>query len=81
MYGLVHFNMCKEIGVKLENKHWYDNVPKSVETSHEGKIAVLWNHKVRTNRTIPNSKPDIIIRDNKQGTCMLIEAAIPGDGM
>ena len=35
---------------------------------------------MRTDRTIPNNKPDIIIRDNKQGTCMLIDAGIRGDG-
>jgi len=34
---------------------------------------------VGTDRTIPNNKPHIIIRDNKKGTCMLIEVAIPGD--
>jgi hypothetical protein len=26
-----------------------------------------------------NNKPDIIIRDNEKGTCMLIDVAIPGD--
>jgi len=30
---------------------------------------------VRTDRTIPN-KPDIVARDNKQGTCMLTGVAI-----
>ena len=39
----------------------------------------LCNQQVRTNRTIPNNKPDTIIRDIKQGTCMLIDVAIPGD--
>jgi hypothetical protein len=34
---------------------------------------------VQTNRTIPNNKPDIIIHNNKQGTCILIDVAIPGD--
>jgi len=34
---------------------------------------------VRTNRIIPINKPEIIIRDNKQGTCMLRDVAIPGD--
>jgi hypothetical protein len=29
--------------------------------------------------TIPSNKPDIIIRDNEKGTCMLIDVAIPGD--
>jgi len=27
---------------------------------------MLWNQQVRTDRTIPNNKPDIIIRDNKK---------------
>jgi hypothetical protein len=27
----------------------------------------------------PNSKPDIVIRDNEKGTRMLIDVAIPGD--
>jgi hypothetical protein len=34
---------------------------------------------VQTNRTIPNNKPDIIIRDNERGTRMLIDVAVPGD--
>ena len=38
--------MCKETGVKLDNEHWYDHiVPKSVETSHEGKATILWNQQ------------------------------------
>jgi len=37
----LYFHICKEIGVKLDNKHWYDHVPKSVETSHEGKVTIL----------------------------------------
>jgi len=49
---------------KIDNTHWYDHVPKSVETSHEGKLNTLWNQQVRTHRAIPNNKPDIIIRDN-----------------
>ena len=55
-------------------------VPTSVETSHEYKIIILWNHQVRTDITISNSKPDIMIRDNKQGTCSLLDVAIPADG-
>jgi len=29
--------------------------------------------------TIPNNKPEIIIRDNEKGTCMLIDVAVSGD--
>ena len=34
---------------------------------------------MQTDRTIPNNKPDIIIRDNEKGTCVLIDVAIPAD--
>ena len=37
------------------------------------------NQQIQTDRTIPNNKPDIVIRDNEKGTCMLIDVAISGD--
>ena len=62
-------------------KHWYEHVPKSAETSQGGKVTILWNQQVQPDRTIPNNKPDIIIRDNEKGTCMLIAVAIPETDM
>ena len=52
---------------------------KSIETSQEGKVTILWNQQVQTDRTIPNNKPDFIIRDNEKATCMLIDVAISKD--
>jgi hypothetical protein len=43
------------------------------------KTRLSYYGNVRTDRTIPNIKLDIIIHDNKEGTCMLIDFAIPGD--
>jgi len=63
----------------LDKKHWYEHVPKSVETSQGGKVTILWNQQVQIDRTISNSKADIIIRDSEKGKCMLIEVAISGD--
>jgi hypothetical protein len=54
----------------LNVKFWYGLLPKSVATSHEGKVTILWNQKVRTDRTIPNNKPDIIIvKTKKEHAC------------
>ena len=75
----LHFNICKDGGVQLHEKHWYDQLPKSVETSQGGKVTILWNQQVQSDRTIPNNKPDIVIRDNEKRTCMLIDVAISGD--
>jgi hypothetical protein len=74
----IHFNICKEIGVQLDKKHWYEHVPKSEVTNQGGKVTILRNQQVRTDRTIPNNKPDII-RDNEKVICVLIDVAISGD--
>jgi hypothetical protein len=71
--------ICKETGVQLDKNHWYEHVPKSIETVQGGNVIILWNQQVQTDRTIPNNKPDIIFRDNKKRTCMLIDVAILGD--
>ena len=28
MCAQLHFNICKEIDVKLDSEHWYEHVPK-----------------------------------------------------
>ena len=57
----IHFNICKETGVQLDKKHYYEHVPNSIVTNQGGKVTILWNQQVQTDRTIPNNKPDIII--------------------
>jgi len=41
----VHFNMCKERGGKLDNEHWYEHVPKLIESSRESKVNILQTNK------------------------------------
>ena len=79
MCAQLHLNICKETGVQLDKKCWYEHVPKSVETSRGGKVNILWDQQVQTDRTIPNNKPHIKICDNEKGTCMLIDSGISGD--
>jgi hypothetical protein len=51
---------------------------KSVETSRGGKVTILWNQQIQTDRINPNNKPDLVIRNYEKGTCMLLDTAIPG---
>ena len=37
----IHFNICKDIGVRLDKKHWYKHVPKSVVTNQGGKVTTV----------------------------------------
>ena len=65
--------------MQLDKKHWYEHVPHSVVTNQGGKVTVLWNQQLQTDRTISSNKPDIIIRDGEKRTCILIDVAIQGD--
>ena len=47
VWGQPHFNICKETGVQLDKKHWYEHVPKSVETSQGGKVTIFWKSTSR----------------------------------
>jgi len=69
----------QKTGLKLDNEHWYDHVPKSVETSHEVKVTIVWNQQLQTDTTILNNKPDIMISDNEKGACVLTDVAISRD--
>jgi hypothetical protein len=42
-------------------------------------VTVLWNQGVRTEREVTANRPDIIIKNKKEKTCMLIDVAIPAD--
>ena len=43
------------------------------------RLSYHGTNKCEPAEPLPNNKPDIIIRDNKEGTCMLIDIAITGD--
>jgi hypothetical protein len=50
----LHFNICKETGVQLDKKHWYEHAPKSVETSQGSKVTILQKYKVTEPSPITN---------------------------
>jgi hypothetical protein len=75
----VHFNTCNETVVQLDKNHWYEHIPKSVETGQGGNVTILWNQQVQTDGTIHSNKTHIIIRDNEKRTCMLTDVANSGD--
>ena len=51
----IHFNICKETGVKLDKKHWYEHVPKSVETSQGGKVTYCGINKYKLTELSPTT--------------------------
>jgi hypothetical protein len=41
VFAQLHFNTCKEMGLKLDKGRWYKQVTKSAETSSASKATLL----------------------------------------
>jgi len=53
-------------------------MPKPV--CDEGDVTVLWNQAAHTDREVRANRLDIIIKNKKEKTCILIDVAIHADG-
>ena len=69
----LHYSIYKALGTETTDK-WYIHMPKPVH--EEGDITVLWNQAVYTDREVTANRPDIIIKNKKEKTCILIDVAI-----
>jgi hypothetical protein len=45
----------------------------------EGDVTVLWNQAVHTDREVTANRTDIIIKNEKEKTCTLIDVTVPAD--
>jgi hypothetical protein len=75
MYTSALLNM-QEIRIETA-ENWYSHIPKPV-TEHED-VTVLWNQGIQTDREVMANMPDIIVKNKKDKTCLLIDVAIPSD--
>jgi hypothetical protein len=57
--------------------HTHTHTPEPL-CEHED-VTALWNQGVHTEREATANRPDIIIKNKKDKTCILIDVAIPAD--
>ena len=74
--AILHWNMCKEFDIKTTDK-WYLHNPDPVANAPH--ITIIWDTQVQTDRKITANKPDIILKDEANKTCLIIDVAIPSD--
>jgi hypothetical protein len=70
----LHYSICTKVGTETA-ENWYSSKPV---TEHED-VTVLWNQGIQTDREVLENRPDIIIKNKKDKTCLLIDVAIPSD--
>ena len=72
----LHWNICKEAGIKTCDK-WYEHIPEPVVNTNE--ITILWDFSIHTDRTIKANRPDLVIKNKNTNKCLLIDVSVPAD--
>ena len=67
-------NICKELNINVEEK-WYEHEPQTV--TERDNITILWDMPIQTDREIKANRPDIVIKDKQEKSCLLIDMSIP----
>ena len=70
----LHWNICKELNINVEEK-WYEHEPQTV--TEKDNITILWDMPIQTDREIKANRPDIVIKDKQEKSCLLIDMSIP----
>ena len=73
---IVHWKICKNLGIEHAER-WYNHKPESViETEHH---KILWDFPIQTDHRLEHNKPDIVVVDKVERSCLVIDIACPFD--
>ena len=76
----MHYSIYKTLGTETSDKwhtHTHASAPKPV--CEHANVTVLWNQAVHTDREVTSNRPNIIIKNKKEETCILKDVAISAD--
>ena len=73
----LHWCICKHYEVEMEATNWYEHHPPAV-VEHKN-VTILWDFPINTDRTIKANRPDIVVKDRTNRTCLLIDMSVPSD--
>ena len=70
----IHWTLCKHYEIPHTEK-WYEH---TLEPVAEGKnVTIPWGFTVHTDRKIDANRPNIIIKNHEEQTCIMMDVAVP----
>ena len=58
---------------------WYEHIPETVTENEDETCTILWDMPVHADKEIKSNRPDIIVKDYKVKTCLLIDMVVPDE--
>ena len=71
-----NWKICRKIGLDL-NENWCKHKPEKIVQNHSWKI--LWDFTIQTDHVIEARRPDMVIIDETQNECKIIDFTYPFD--
>ena len=72
----LHWLLCKQFDIEVHER-WYDHDPLNVVTNDS--VVLIWDTPVQTDKTISANRPDIIVKNKLDKSCLLIDVSVPAD--
>ena len=67
-------NILKDRGIVV-SENWLQQKP--VESVVKDEYTITWDMQIITDKKVKCNKPDILIHDSKNNTCLIIDVAVP----
>ena len=72
----IHWRVCHHFGINAAQQWYQHEIPPVMENN---KAKILWDFSIQTDKTIRANRPDLVIIDKTNKTCILIDVSIPSD--
>ena len=72
----IHWELCVKHGFDCKEK-WYEHEPEGAIENEN--VKILWDINIQCDNVIEARRPDIVIVEKKEKSCLIIDIAVPGD--
>ena len=69
----MYWKISKEFGIEVKER-WYEHEPKTVNENDS--VTILWDMPIHTDRTIAANRPDIVLKNKENKTCLVTDITI-----
>jgi hypothetical protein len=74
--GYINWKICKCTEFQVTDKYYENRPERVIKVSC---TAIIWDIPAVTDRTTLANRPDIVLYDKEEKTCLLIDITIPDD--
>ena len=72
----IHWTICKHYDIEVQDKHYHEHEPATVTEKNKQRLY-SGTCQFKLTKRLKGNRPDIVAKDKKERTCLLIDMCIP----